>query len=606
MKQTKPDMTQVDSLRSCLPSDNIVLQYSEPSKGQHGTWKIVAFEFLQLVLIVGAILLYSRRVSTIPAITTTVDTTTEDVPLDLPSDASDREVVTVYAPVDEEKVKAIAAASSAATIELSNALLKQLQIGLQANHREIELIKGKILEVAQAAKSDSRNLQGRLNRGGDVRRELEKLKEALGRLWQAFYQIPQMTQILPMGPPPDLMAATYSNTAGYEHPGYEPTANPPIQNAEFCYTQEQQSYIAQNQSKCVLTIDGVQFDLATEDGRDRWNTYLTSRNSGTSSDLDGAYLAHRYPLVSGGGSGVDSKLDTGAVIKNTSSFQRAVSADDSKYYEIVLSDKSDDSITDVNQENWKPTLIVDTTTAHADELKQQPLSAAVAESEALPPMTSGGKLNITAAVLEQVKMKKTDTQSSVVSEITSPTECRMLSPADAGKVFLTSTIAAQRMRELQADDSLSLTSPAPSTSSSSASPVSADTLLTLQTSGPKSALSTASVATTASSSPQSPNGKEQLFKRPNMRPGNTNQSVFRNLKTNTVSTPSNLRNNNNNNGRTHFGGTITANSGYAYRKPFHNNNLKNGAGLTSQQQKVVAVGNTVSSPSTTTGSELSV
>lgn len=97
--------------------------------------------------------------------------------------------------IDEEHVRAIALASSAATAELSNALLRQLQVGLQGNNREIELLKGKIMEVAQTAKSDSRNLQGRLNRGGDVRRELEKLKEATGRLWQWVYQLSQDLQL---------------------------------------------------------------------------------------------------------------------------------------------------------------------------------------------------------------------------------------------------------------------------------------------------------------------------------------------------------------------------------------------------------------------------
>ncbi|KAK7204429.1 hypothetical protein BZA70DRAFT_290400 [Myxozyma melibiosi] len=164
--------------------------------------------------------------------------------------------------IDEEHVRAIALASSAATAELSNALLRQLQTGLQGNNREIELLKEKILEVAQTAKSDSRNLQGRLNRGGDVRRELEKLREAIGRLWQWVYQLSQDLQLASFNPPQYPDDGFYHNEqeAG-KAPG--PMRGPPSMSEA---------------NRCILTVDGVQFNLGTPAGRDQWNAYLASRN----------------------------------------------------------------------------------------------------------------------------------------------------------------------------------------------------------------------------------------------------------------------------------------------------------------------------------------
>ncbi|KAK9476465.1 hypothetical protein V1514DRAFT_336685 [Lipomyces japonicus] len=158
--------------------------------------------------------------------------------------------------LDEDHVRAIALASSAATAELSQALLNQLQQGLSSNSREIEYLKAKIFDVAQNAKSDSRNLQGRLNRGGDVRRELEKLKEALGRLWHCIYQTSQQQM-------------------GSQFDG-QSFVNQVVAN--------QPSIDANSPSKCILTIDGMKFDLTTEYGRNEWNDYLQSRHSGTRSD----------------------------------------------------------------------------------------------------------------------------------------------------------------------------------------------------------------------------------------------------------------------------------------------------------------------------------
>ncbi|KAK9366301.1 hypothetical protein V1509DRAFT_295393 [Lipomyces kononenkoae] len=173
MMNISANQTAISALRSCLPSDNIVIQ-SESSLLSSVSDAFVCTAALSL-----ATYLYVAKFRNNSQLGQIARRTT----------ASSESPAPPAAAIDEDQVRAIALASSAATAELSNALLKQLQAGLQSNNREIELLKGKILEVAQTAKSDCRNLQGRLNRGGDVRRELEKLKEATGRLWQCVYQL---------------------------------------------------------------------------------------------------------------------------------------------------------------------------------------------------------------------------------------------------------------------------------------------------------------------------------------------------------------------------------------------------------------------------------
>ncbi|KAJ8098236.1 hypothetical protein POJ06DRAFT_200679 [Lipomyces tetrasporus] len=175
MIKNSANQTAISALRSCLPSENIVIQ-SETS-----LLSSVSDAFLCTGALSLATYLYLTKFRNSQPGPITTPTVISEPPVS---------AVAVAQPgIDEDQVRAIALASSAATAELSNALLKQLQAGLQSNNREIELLKGKILEVAQTAKSDCRNLQGRLNRGGDVRRELEKLKEATGRLWQCIYQL---------------------------------------------------------------------------------------------------------------------------------------------------------------------------------------------------------------------------------------------------------------------------------------------------------------------------------------------------------------------------------------------------------------------------------
>ncbi|KAK9331850.1 hypothetical protein V1520DRAFT_336845 [Lipomyces starkeyi] len=338
MMNNSANQTAISALRSCLPPENIVIQ------SENSLLSSVSDAFLCTAALSLATYLYITkfRNSKPDQITNSTTTCSESpapaVPFAQPT-------------IDEDQVRAIALASSAATAELSNALLKQLQAGLQSNNREIELLKGKILEVAQTAKSDCRNLQGRLNRGGDVRRELEKLKEATGRLWQCVYQLCEDLHLNGVDP------AQFAALGSYYYP-----------------EQEVGSTASFNSPKCILTVDGRQFDLATDVGRDEWNAYLASRNSAaapTSTAAEDSVSVH--------------EATTQLALPNEIQPQQSEEQnEDSKIYSIILSDSDVASVNNEDvKENKRPMLLVDTA---AEAVRQ--MEAAVESAEPDSPTTT--------------------------------------------------------------------------------------------------------------------------------------------------------------------------------------------------------------------------
>ncbi|KAK9463720.1 uncharacterized protein V1516DRAFT_683258 [Lipomyces oligophaga] len=241
---------------------------------------------------------------------------------------------TVYTPLSGGSTQI----NSDVTTELSHALLKQLQIGLQSNNREIEMMKEKILEVAQTAKSDSRNLQGRLNRGGDVRRELEKLKESLGRLWQWVYQLTDgngATLFQNSGPLP--YSQGENGQFSEEYYNVEQDVGNMISSGPMAMNQN-------GQSRCIVTLDGNRFDLGTSEGRNYWRTYMATRSAMNGSKYDQQWQSVGYdqqPVMQP----VPIRGSTvyGTVVQSSPGpFGQPSTVNDPNMYSIVLSDKSSD------------------------------------------------------------------------------------------------------------------------------------------------------------------------------------------------------------------------------------------------------------------------
>ncbi|KAK9430373.1 hypothetical protein V1505DRAFT_371541 [Lipomyces doorenjongii] len=348
MMNNSANQTAISALRSCLPSENIVIQ------SENSLLSSVSDAFLCTAALSLATYLYITKFRNSPPgqITNSTSTSSESLAPAVPF---------AQPAIDEDQVRAIALASSAATAELSNALLKQLQAGLQSNNREIELLKGKILEVAQTAKSDCRNLQGRLNRGGDVRRELEKLKEATGRLWQCVYQLCEDLHLNGVDP------AQFAALGSYYYP-----------------EQEVGSTASFNSPKCILTVDGRQFDLATDVGRDEWNAYLASRNSAaapTSTAAEDSASVH--------------EATTQVALPNEiQPQQNEEQNEDSKIYSIILSDSDEASVKNEDvKENKRPMLLVDTA---AEPIRQMEAAVQSAEPDS-PTTTTAGNTDVIAS-----------------------------------------------------------------------------------------------------------------------------------------------------------------------------------------------------------------
>ncbi|KAK9324539.1 hypothetical protein V1517DRAFT_317310 [Lipomyces orientalis] len=518
MIKNSANQTAISALRSCLPSENIVIQ-SETS-----LLSSVSDAFLCTGALSLATYLYLTKFRN-----------SQPGPIPTPPPAVISEppapAVSVAQPtIDEDQVRAIALASSAATAELSNALLKQLQAGLQSNNREIELLKGKILEVAQTAKSDCRNLQGRLNRGGDVRRELEKLKEATGRLWQCIYQLCEDLNMTTVDP-----AQFAAQFGSYYYP-----------------EQEAGDAVSFNSPKCILTVDGKQFDLATDNGRDEWNAYLASRNSVVSPATATAAAA---AAAEGNVSVHEGTQD--ADMKDIQTTQQSEKQnEDSKIYSIVLSDSDVASVKSEDvKENERPILSVDTT---AEPVRQtevvqsaepdSPTTATAASTNAIASTAATSTAASTAASTASPLVADT----IAVGQVKQPVEQNSVQQEQDARVLL-----AQQLQDVQTRIQRSASTEAPTENSPTTVPPRAESV-------PATPITTDyAVSQARQQSPQQQQQQQQYRKGP--------PQPFQRWNNNQQNNNRGRRNNNN-------GTSVNNNQQYRKRYSTGNNNRYNNQG----------------------------
>lgn len=151
------------------------------------------------------------------------------------------------------------------------------------NDKQIELY-DTVTSLIGTIKSETRNLQGRLNRGGDVRREIENISDNLEKTIIEFSQMKAYVYSS-CGPTAAILPPQIENSGYYRKTqNKKPNISSKVENySKFTKLAVEQVSSVKESADYSIPIEsafakencnGKSFDISTTEGREKWKVYI--------------------------------------------------------------------------------------------------------------------------------------------------------------------------------------------------------------------------------------------------------------------------------------------------------------------------------------------